>query len=208
MAETYAPEMAAPGTCAESPLATRADQLATAAAPDQLRMREIVYTTQVNLRVDPKNTAAERIGTAIGVMLPHQPGEVATAGDLMVLWLGPDEWLIVGPEGAAAPTETMLRDAMGEEFGAVTDVSCQRTIVEVSGPRARDVLAKGCAIDLHPRSFGRGQCAQTLLARTQIVLVCRDASTPRYWLMVRSSFARYLADWLADAAGEYGGVVT
>jgi sarcosine oxidase, subunit gamma len=213
MAETYAPEtyaaaISAPWGYAESPLATRAEQLATAADPDQLRLREIAFTTQINLRVDPKSAAAERIGTALGVMLPNQPGDVTSSGDLSVLWLGPDEWLIVGPQDASARLHSTLRDALDEEFGAVTDVSAQRTIVEISGPRARDLLAKGCAIDLHPRSFAQDKCAQTLLARAQVVLVCRDSREPRYWLMVRSSFARYLADWLADAAGEYGGVVT
>jgi sarcosine oxidase subunit gamma len=203
MAETYAPEISA-----ESPLATRAIQLATAADADQLRMQEIAFTTQINLRVDPESFTAKRIGTAIGVMLPTRPGDVATSCDGAVLWLGPDEWLIVGPERESERLHTTLREALGGDFGAVTDVSAQRTIIEVSGPRARDVLAKGCAIDLHPRAFGRNRCVQTLLARAQVVLVCRDANTPRYWLMVRSSFARYLADWLADAAGEYGGVVT
>ena len=193
---------------AESPLASRAVQLAEAAGPDHLRMREIALTTQINLRIDAESPAAERIGTSLGVLLPTQPGTVAASGDLAVLWLGPDEWLILGPQDAAEHVQATVREALGADFGAVTDVSAQRTIVEISGPRACDVLAKGCALDLHPRSFGPGQCAQTLLARAQVVLVCRDVSAPRYWLMVRSSFAGYLADWLADAAAEYGGVVT
>src|SRR5690606_33575136 len=58
--------------------------------------------------------------------------------------------------------------------------------------------------DLHRRSFTAGQCAQTLLARAGVVLVCRDAEQPSFWIFVRASFARYLADWLADAAAEDG----
>jgi sarcosine oxidase subunit gamma len=193
---------------AESPLATRADLLATATVPEQLQLREVAFTSQINLRVDPKSSAAERIGLAIGVMLPHQPGEVATSGDLAVLWLGPDEWLLVGPADSSVGVQNALREALGDDFGAVTDVSAQRTIVEIAGARARDVLAKGCAIDLHPRSFGQDRCAQTLLARTQVVLVCRDDRTPRFWLLVRASFARHAADWLADAAAEYTGAET
>jgi sarcosine oxidase subunit gamma len=189
-------------TRAESPLATQAHRLATA-TPARLRVREIAFTTQLNLRVDPKSTAAGRIGSAIGVMLPHQPGEVAGTGELSVLWLGPDEWLLVSPAGSAARLRYTLEEALDEEFGAVTDVSAQRTIIELSGPSAREVLAKGCAIDLHPRSFRSAQCAQTLLARAQIILVCRDSGTRCFWLMVRSSFARYMADWLTDAASGY-----
>lgn len=42
-----------------------------------------------------------------------------------------------------------------------------------------------------------------MLARAQVILVCRDTTPPSFWVLVRSSFARYLADWLLDAAAEY-----
>jgi sarcosine oxidase subunit gamma len=71
----------------------------------------------------------------------------------------------------------------------------------VAGPRARDLLAHGCALDLHPRSFGPGRCAQTMLARAQVLLVAHDGD--EFTVFVRSSFAGYLATWLLDAAAEY-----
>ncbi|MET7655934.1 sarcosine oxidase subunit gamma family protein, partial [Streptomyces sp. NPDC005486] len=73
----------------------------------------------------------------------------------------------------------------------------------VSPSRTRDLLAHGCSLDLHPRAFGPGRCAQTTLARTQIVLVARDETRAGFWVLVRSTFAGYLADWLLDAATEY-----
>ncbi|MFC7342960.1 sarcosine oxidase subunit gamma [Saccharopolyspora griseoalba] len=187
----------------ESPLAARAEVLAESSVPGALRLSEVAFTAQVALRVDPKSPAAERIGTAVGAMLPNQPGQVARTEHLQVLWLGPDEWLLVGPEGSAQQLQSTLNDALGEEHGSVVDVSGHRTIVEVSGPKSRDLLAKGCALDLHRRAFASDQCAQTLLARAGVVLLCRDAELPSYWIFVRASFARYLADWLADAAAEY-----
>ncbi|WP_019806748.1 sarcosine oxidase subunit gamma [Saccharomonospora halophila] len=198
-------DISAPRRTAESPLAARATQLATATAADRVRMREVGFTTQLDLRLDPKSPAAERVGTALGVLPPHQPGEVAVAGELAVLWLGPDEWLVLAPEGESERLQDVLRTAIGDEFGSVTDVSGKRTVLEISGPDTRDLLAKGCAVDLHPRAFGRDRCASTMLARAQVVLVCRDVDTPVFRVLVRSSFARYLADWLTDAAAEYGG---
>ena len=73
----------------------------------------------------------------------------------------------------------------------------------MSGPSARDVLAKGCPLDLHPAVFGPGDCAQTLLAKANVTLRCVDDS-PRFELIVRRSFAEYAALWLHDAAMEYG----
>ncbi|GAA2361451.1 sarcosine oxidase subunit gamma [Saccharopolyspora halophila] len=187
----------------ESPLAARAEALADSSVPGELRISEIAFTAQIALRVDPKSSAAERIGTAIGAMLPNQPGQVARTGNLQVLWLGPDEWLLVGSEGSGEQIQATLVEALGEEHGSVADVSGHRTIVEVSGPKSRELLAKGCALDLHRRAFTSDQCAQTLLARAGVVLLCRDHERPSYWIFVRSSFARYLADWLTDAATEY-----
>lgn len=188
----------------ESPLAARAEALAARSGPDAVHITEVPFKAQITLRVDPKGSAAERIGTAIHAMLPNQPGEVVHAEGALVLGLGPDEWLLIGPEGAAESISDTLTTALDGDHGAVVDVSAHRTILEVSGPHARDLLNMGCALDLHPRSFATGRCAQTLLARAAVVLVCRDAALPTYWLIVRSSFARYVADWLIDAAGEYG----
>ncbi|MBE9375413.1 sarcosine oxidase subunit gamma [Saccharopolyspora sp. HNM0983] len=187
----------------ESPLTSRTHALDRDSAPQAVRLTEIAFTPQIGLRVDPKSSAAERISTAIGAMLPHQPDSAVHTGDLLVLALGPDEWLLVGREGTAGALQATLTAALGEDHGAVVDVSAQRTIIGVSGPMSRDLLNQGCALDLHPRAFGEGRCAQTLLARTGVVVVCRDAELPSFWLLVRSSFARYTADWLADAATEY-----
>ncbi|MCR3720153.1 MULTISPECIES: sarcosine oxidase subunit gamma [Prauserella salsuginis group] len=187
----------------ESPLAARTETLADSSVPGALQLSEVAFTAQVALRVDPKSPAAERIGTAVGTMLPNQPGQVARTEQLQILWMGPDEWLLVGPEGSAERIQATLTEALGEEHGSVVDVSGNRTIVEVTGPKSRELLAKGCALDLHRRSFASDQCAQTLLARAGVVLLCRDTERPSFWIFVRASFARYLADWLADAAAEY-----
>ena len=187
----------------ESPLATRTDALVDASVPGALRLSERAFATQIALRVDPKSPAAERIGTAVGVMLPNQPGQVARTEQVQVLWLGPDEWLLIAPEGTGAQLQATVVQALGEEHGSVVDVSGHRTIIEITGPKTRELLAKGCALDLHRRSFAADQCAQTMLARAGVVLVCRDAERPTFWILVRASFARYLADWLTDAAAEY-----
>ena len=63
------------------------------------------------------------------------------------------------------------------------------------------MLAKGCPLDLHGSAFAPPQCAQTLLAKAQIILQCADAR-PTFRLFVRISFAPYVAEWLLDAAAE------
>lgn len=151
-----------------------------------LRLVEVPFLTQVNLRLDPKGAELPD--------LPLEPGIVTRTGDRLALWLGPDEWLLVGPPGT--------RFDLGAVTGAasIVDVSAARTTIEIGGARAGDLLAHGCALDLHPSVFPEGRCAQTMLAQAQVILVHLDGV---YRVLVRSSYARYLAEWLVDAAAEY-----
>lgn len=190
-------------TRVESPLTSRTGALRAHCVPGRVEITEVPFTAAVNVRVDPKNPAAERIGTALGTTLPNQPNEVVRAGELATVWLGPDEWLVLGPEGTAGRIEDTVHTAAEGEPVSVVDVSANRTTLSVSGSAARELLNKGCALDLHPNVFESNRCAQTMLGRTGVVLVCWDATLPKFWVLVRSSYARYLADWLVDAAAEY-----
>ncbi|NUP43132.1 MAG: sarcosine oxidase subunit gamma [Streptomyces sp.] len=188
-----------------SPLGRDAGRLAAATRTSRgaIRLAELPFLAQVNVRLDAKGAAADAVALALGLQLPLEPNTVVRAGELTAVWLGPDEWLVVGPPGSQADLEARVREAAGDEPVSVTDVSAQRTTLLVAGPRARDLLAHGCSLDLHPRAFGSGRCAQTTLGRTQVVLVARDEPRAGFWVLVRSSFAGYLADWLLDAATEY-----
>ncbi len=176
-----------------SPLAHYEDRLAEASG-SRVRIAEVPFVRQLTLRADPKGPGFDAVGAALGFSLPVEPNTVAgEPGGAEAFWLGPDEWLVLGA------VEEALAGVVG--LGALVDVSGQRTALEIAGPRARDVLAKGCTLDTHQRVFGPGQCAQTTYARAPIVLVPRDGDV--YWLLVRASFAEYLAEFLIDAVTEY-----
>ncbi|MGW1892572.1 sarcosine oxidase subunit gamma [Streptomyces sp. NPDC002004] len=188
-----------------SPLARAAHHMAAATRSSRgaVRLAELPFLAQVNVRLDAKGAAADAVGLALDLPLPLEPNTVVQAGELTALWLGPDEWLLVGRPGTQRDLESRIRSAAADEPVSVTDVSAQRTTLLVAGPRARDLLSHGCPLDLHPRVFGAGRCAQTTLGRAQIVLVSRDEPRAGFWVLVRSSFAGYLTDWLLDAATEY-----
>jgi sarcosine oxidase subunit gamma len=84
----------------------------------------------------------------------------------------------------------------------VTDLSASRAVIEIAGEEARSLLEKGCGVDLHPRAFGPGQCAQTVFAKLPVI-IDQLSPAPAYRLFVRRSAARWLADWLIDAAQEF-----
>ena len=129
-------------------------------------LRDVELDAQVSVRGEP----------------PLAPNTVE--GDS--LWLGPDEWLVLGG-----------REQDYADKPAVVDVSANRVCLELTGESAADVLARGCALDLHASVFPPGRCAQTLVARAQVILYRTEEHAFR--LLVRPSFADYLRAWLRDA---------
>ena len=186
-----------------SPLASRAAQLQ--ATPDGVRLEEVAFLTQLNLRLDPGGAALAAVEGVLQQSLRVTPGSVTRTGERTLLWLGPDEWLLVAPPGEHAALLPALRAALRDSGGVVVDVSAHRTTIDVHGKLAREVLAKGCSLDLHPAVLTPDRCAEVLLARAPAILVPHpDGQGVR--LLVRSSFAGYVADWLLDATVEFGPV--
>ena len=170
--------------------------------------REIPLGAQLTLRVDPDDSPAlAAIGRALGVAPPTTPNTVASSdeAEINVLWLGPDEWLVVALGRDPGALEAEIREAVGDAFVTVVDVSAGRIALELDAPHARTILERGCALDLDPRRFGPGSCAQTLLARAQVILwALGSPDEPRYRLLIRPSFATYVLTWLADSEVDPG----
>lgn len=145
------------------------------------------------------------IERAFGVRPPVTPNTWTASADgrRLALWLGPDEWLLVAPDGSAPAVESAIRETRTNDgWLAVTDTSHNYSTLVLSGPRARLVLSRGCALDLHPRTLPAGRCVQTTLARTRVLLrITEDGpeGTDAIEIWVRNSFARYAAAWLLDA---------
>lgn len=130
------------------------------------------------------------------------PLQFTTADACTVLWQGPDQWLVVGDPDDTKARESALRGAVDGIHAAVTDVSSGTTVLRLSGPAARDVLYKGCALDLDPPAFAKGSCAPTRIAAFAVTLVQVD-ETPAYEIIIARSLARTFGEWLVDACREF-----
>jgi sarcosine oxidase subunit gamma len=209
-------------TLRRSPLTHLHQQMAEATVTGDrgVALREIPFLTMVGIRVEPGTPAAEAVTAVAGMPLPTGHGQVTgTAGATAVLWIGPDEFLLVGPEGVGpaeigpagsdlraagtddAGTAAGLARALGTEPGQAVDLSANRTTLELSGPSARAVLEKACHLDLHPRAFAVGTAVATTLGPVQVLLWRTGELTWR--VMPRASFAEYTARWLLDAMTEF-----
>jgi sarcosine oxidase subunit gamma len=193
-------------TLRESPL-VRFDLAARAkTSPDHAGVvaRERAFLGHLNLRGDSEDPRfAAAVSAVLVCGLPIVANTVSEAPGNAVYWLGPNEWLIVTAGERRAAVESELRTALADLFVAVTDLSGGQTVVLLRGRAIRDVLAKGCPLDLHPRAFSAGRCAQSHLAKAPILLRQTD-DQPSFEIVVRRSFADYFWLWLEDAAAEYG----
>ena len=187
-----------------SALADYADRFAAISAETggDLTIRELPYLSQVNFRADPTDfDLMNRVTSSLGgLALPLVPDTVTSRGDGRALWLGPDEWLLVGPDGKQAVFREALEAGLAGGFGSIVDVSANRTVLEIRGAKAPELLAHGIAIDLDLRSFGPNRCSQTLLAKAQVITERREESA--FYVYPWTSFAGYVADWLLDAAAD------
>lgn len=187
-----------------SPAAHLAEEFAAAevTGPRAVRIREIGFVTMIGIRVAPGTPAARGVESRLETALPAACGSVAWAGDAAVVWLSPDEFLVVTAEPAAQLLGD-LQQALGGAPGAVIDLSANRTTLELAGPSARAVLEKGCPLDLHPRAFEVGTAYLTTIGSVPVLVW--KVGDEVYRVLPRSSFADYLGRWLLDAMMEFAG---
>jgi sarcosine oxidase subunit gamma len=143
--------------------------------------------------------AAGEIEHAFGVALPREACRAASDGVRSALWLGPDEWLLLAPEGEAAELSAAL---LAIAPASVVDISYRQVAIAVSGPRAADVLNAGNPLDLHPVAFPVGMCTRTLFAKAEVVLW--RTGPEAFHVEVWRSFAPYVLGLIEEAAREFG----
>jgi methylglutamate dehydrogenase subunit D len=145
---------------------------------------------------------AERVQSLFGMPLPTGPKRAA-AGQVAFIGMGPGQWLAV-EQGSADPqafAAKLTKDLAG--LASVSDQSDARAVIRVSGPAARQALAKGLPVDLHPRAFGPGDAALTQVALIGAHIWQVDEA-PTYDIAVFRSLAGSFADWLIAGAAEFG----
>lgn len=191
-----------------SPLAERAAEL-DAAGGRRVRLREVPFRTQISLRAEPGGPAADGLEKVLGAPLPRKVGQVSEVEAPVtghVLWFGPDDFLLVAGDEAerelsCSALAGILAEAVGEHRGQAVDLSGNRTVLELTGPNAVDVLYRMVEVDVHPDFFPVGSAILTLVAGSSAALWRTDEDS--YWIMPRASFADHTANWLLDAMREF-----
>lgn len=178
---------------------------------EKVSLEEVPFPAIVNLRGNSAEPAfVVRAGKALGSPLPVAPNTVAENENIVCYWLSPDEWLIrtqkPTPENEPYPPSvqvTLEKTLVGQHLFATTDQSSAYSVLQLQGPHATDVLAKGTPLDLHPSVLPKGKCAQTHWFRAAVLLRPLSNDGDAWEIIVRRSFADSTARMLMDAMQEY-----
>ena len=178
------------------------------AAGSDITLAETAIAAAWNVQGDPaRPTFVEKAERLFDIVLPLAPNTMTRSATRTALWLAPKSWLLIAGVDARQPLPpgdfTSRRDALNAAGGALFDVSASRVAFGVGGMHAGSVLAKSCPLDLHPRSFPTGVCAQSVLGRVN-ALICKHDETPEFIVIVARSFARDAWRTLCVSAAQYG----
>ena len=172
--------------------------------PSALTIAETDVALAWNVRGDPARAAfVATVETMLGLPLPARPHASERDDTGALLCLGPRSWLLVAGRNPAPGAFDATRKALNAAEGALFDISSSYVGWTVSGAASGRVLNRGCPLDLHPRAFPPGQCAQSLLGHIPSILY-RPDERHAFIVMVARSFAADAWEQLAGYAATDG----
>ena len=161
-------------------------------------IQELAFINKINLRINSKNTDYMKIcGKILNAILPTKPNTFTKNGNLKIIWLSPDEWLITNEDDNLF---SKLKNEIGDLEASVTDISENRTIVRLSGEKIYKLLSKFLVLDLEKSLPRESTCAQTLFAKVPILLLRNhnENQVPEIDIFLNNSHANYVYNLIVD----------
>ena len=169
-----------------------------------ITFRELPFVTKINIRGNPNDknfmSANEKI---INSILPTKVNTYTNNGKIKILWLGPNEWLIVDEnENFNSKLISQLDNINNQEEPSVTDVSENRTIIRIAGKNINTLLGKFIVLDLDKNLENESSVVQTLFVKVPIILIRNHGNSnnqiPEIDLYTNRSHANYVYNLLVD----------
>tara|TARA_R110002094_G_scaffold2207_2_gene9291 strand:+ start:627 stop:1196 length:570 start_codon:yes stop_codon:yes gene_type:complete len=152
----------------------------------------------ITLRGDLSSSAITKSAVAAsGVTMPQQR-HCNSQGDQGLAWMSPDELLIMCPYGEVHARLADLNAKLARNHALAVNVSDARAVFRVTGPNAREVMAKLAPVDLHPDHFTPGMFRRSRLAQVPAAFWMPQEQT--FQIVCFRSVARYVFDVLSMAA--------
>lgn len=150
-----------------------------------------------NLKAKGFKAAVKKI---LGCALPEAPRTSTENGQISVLWLSIDQWLIICPDTQTSEIVSKLSAGLKNIHSLVVDMSDARTIIRLEGKGAREVLMKGTPVDLTVNEYQPGSVRRLRFAENAAMVHIRSLAPEVIDLYVFRSYAAYSWAWLEETA--------
>ena len=130
---------------------------------------------------------------------PNKNSKVTTNNKTRILWSAPKTWLIISDKENIID---IIKGKCSEENFAITDISHSRAVIQIKGAQAREVLKKGCPLNIS--EFEINNCAGSVFHGITIVVDCINVNPDTFNLLTLRSFGESFYHHITDAALEFG----
>ena len=165
-----------------------------------IKFQEIAFAQKINIRGDSNNKEFMSLnGKILQAVLPTIPNTYTKSEKIKILWLGPNEWLIVDESQYNKDLISKLENINNEE-SSVTDVSENRTIIRIKGKKLFTLLSKFLVLNLDKNLSNSSSVAQTLFVKVPIILILNENNKDNIEidLYTNKSHANYVYNLLID----------
>ena len=166
-------------------------------------IEELSLTGKINIRGKSSDKEfMKNIGSALNLVLPIEPNVRIFNNNISIMWLGPNEWLVITPENEKDGIISLLKSNLNPQKTAITDVSFNRTILRLEGEKVFTLLSKFLVANLEKILKTNFSVAQTIFIKIPVLFVRNntDEEPASLDLHLNRSHTKYVYELLVDGS--------
>ena len=168
-----------------------------------VKIEELNLTGKINIRGKGSDKEfMKNIGSALNLVLPIEPNVRIFNNNISIMWLGPNEWLVITPENEKDGIISLLKSNLNPQKTAITDVSFNRTILRLEGEKVFTLLSKFLVANLEKILKTNFSVAQTIFIKIPVLFVRNntDEEPTSLDLHLNRSHTKYVYELLVDGS--------
>ena len=166
-------------------------------------IEELSLSGKINIRGKSSDKEfMKNIGSALNLVLPIEPNVRIFNNNISIMWLGPNEWLVITPENEKDGIISLLKSNLNPQKTAITDVSFNRTILRLEGEKVFTLLSKFLVANLEKILKTNFTVAQTIFIKIPVLFVRNntDEESTSLDLHLNRSHTKYVYELLVDGS--------
>tara|TARA_Y100000590_G_scaffold402100_1_gene487512 strand:- start:251 stop:838 length:588 start_codon:yes stop_codon:yes gene_type:complete len=133
------------------------------------------------------------------LQVPAQSSVVKSNEQTRILWNAPRTWLIISNNDKI---KNEIKKIFDDENFSITDISHSRAVVQIKGLNSREVLKKGCPLNIN--NLKKNNCAGSVFHGISIIVDCIDNEPDCFNFLTLRSFGESFYHHITDSALEFG----